>query len=113
MLSKQKYKAKRTYYRKILAEADSKGDKTATWDIINKVFGKKRKRRLYPEKGPTGNKNKQTKRVGQKFVANNLNKHFVNVAKELAANLKKTSTNFSSYMGQKNRSSMYLKEITL
>ena len=43
-LSKQKYKAKRTYYRKILAEADSKGDKTATWDIINKVFGKKRKR---------------------------------------------------------------------
>ena len=36
-LSKQKYRAKRTYYRKLLNEADSNGDKSATWDVINKV----------------------------------------------------------------------------
>ena len=113
-LSKLKYRAKRTYYRKLLSEARDKEDRSATWEIINQALGKKGKSRIYPETGPLANKaNNQAKGKNRKSIPNALNTHFVNIAKKLAKNLKKTNTSFTAFMGNENRSSMYLKEITL
>ena len=112
-LSKQKYRAKRAYFRKLLRESDITEDRSATWDVINKAFGKKRKSRIYPKKGHTGESSNQVDKENAKDVANKLNQHFASVAEKLAANLKKTRTKFTAYMGRENRSSMYLKEITI
>ena len=111
--SKQKYRAKRTYFRKLLRESDKNDDRSATWDVINKAFGKRRKSRIHPKKGPTGKSSNQVSGDNSKKVANNLNKHFASVAEKLAANLKKTNTKFTAYMGRENKLSMYLKEITI
>ena len=82
-LSKQKYRAKRTYFRKLLKEAGKNEDKTATWNVINKAFGKKQKCRIYPEKGPPGKSNNQEIGDISKSVANKLNEHFASVAHRL------------------------------
>ena len=74
---------------------------------------KKEKNRTHPKKGSTDKSSKQVNGDSSKNVANNLNKHFASVAEKLAANLKKTNTKFTAYMGRENRSSMYLKEIKI
>ena len=112
-LSKQKYRARRTYYRNLLSEADNKEDKTAIWDVINKAFGKQKKDEVYPKKVPSCKNGSTTKANGPKEVANALNKHFTNVAKKLAENLKSTKTNYKTFMGRENKSSMFLKEISI
>ena len=38
---KKKYKAKPGYFRNFLTYAKDSGDKSATWDVINGVIGKK------------------------------------------------------------------------
>jgi len=110
-LSKQKYKAKRAYYRNLLSEANIKENRTAIWDVINKAFGKKRKCRVYPESTPTTGSKAKTN--DSKNIPNALNKHFTDIAKKLADNLKTTNTCFTSYMGSENKYSMYLHEIKL
>ena len=112
-LSVQKYRAKRAYYRNLLNEAKNKDDRAATWNIINKVLGKKSTNRQYPEKIVANNKDVKGKKGNRKHVANGLNSHFTSIAKKLAVKLKKTNTSFTSYMGRENKSSMYLNEITL
>ena len=42
-----------------------------------------------------------------------LNEHFTNVAKNLATNLEDTMHNHTDFMGEENKSSMYLKLIEL
>ena len=100
-LSRQKYRAKRSYYRNLLADANTNEDRTATWEVINKAFGKT-KNRVYPEKGSqlevTSN---QKKEASSKRVANDLNIHFTSVAKKLAKYLRKSNVNFTTNMGKK------------
>ena len=55
-LSKKKYKAKRTYFHNLLNETKNSEDRSATWNIINKAFGKKKKKRTYPSKVQIGDK---------------------------------------------------------
>ena len=109
-LSKKKYKAKRAYFRKLLSNAKNSEDKSATWKVINKIFGRKDKTRVYPDKVTSPN---QSDKSDPKHIANALNGHFASVAKKLAAKLPKTNINHMSYTGKENKSSMYLKKIEL
>ena len=112
-LSKKKYKAKRKFYQDLLNDAKNSGDKSITWDIINKAFGKKKKSRKCPEKVLIGDPKNPTESTADKDIADALNKHFTNIAQNLVNKLKKTSTQPSSFMGKKNKSSMFMKFITL
>ena len=112
-LSKKKYKAKRKFYQDLLNDAKNSGDRSATWKVINKAFGKKKKSRIYPEKTLIGDPKKPTESTSQKDIANNLNNHFANVASNLAKKLEKVDIQPISYMGRENKSSMYLKYISL
>jgi len=86
-LSKKKYRAKRKYFLDLLNDAKNEGDKTATWNIINRVFGKKKKSRVFPT---TLNTEEQTQTESHpKDVANALNNHFASVAEKLARSLPK------------------------
>ena len=45
-LSKKKYRAKREYFQELLTDAKNKGDKSVTWEVINKAFGKDKRTRV-------------------------------------------------------------------
>ena len=109
-LSKKKYKAKRKYFRNLQSNAKNSGDKTATWNIINGIFGRKEKTRVYPDKVQSPD---QTDRTDSKDIANSLNNHFVGIAKKLADKLPASNLNYMTYMGKENKSSMYLRKIEL
>ena len=49
-----KYNAKKAYFHELLDEAKNSDDRRATWEIINKAFGKKKKKRVYPDKVQIG-----------------------------------------------------------
>ena len=53
-LSKKKYKAKRAYFHNLLNDAKNSKDRRATWEVINKAFGKSKKKRVYPQKVQVG-----------------------------------------------------------
>ena len=114
----KKYKAKKIYFQDLLKEAKNSDDRRATWDVINRAFGKVKKKRVYPEKvelndplKPTTSKPTTSK--CPKDIANAMNNHFTNVAKTLAADLQKTNFKFSDFMGTENKSTMYLNFINL
>ena len=112
-LSKKKYRAKRTYFQNLLKEAKNSEDKRATWEIINRAFGKKKKKRICPEKVETGDPLNPSVSECPKVIANVLNKHFTNVAKVLSGNLEKTNSKFTDFLGMENMSTMYLKYIEI
>ena len=111
MLSKKKYRAKRSYFQELLDDAKNNRDKAATWGVINKAFGKKKKSKVCPARVEIGDQKNPTLSENPHDVANALNKHFTSVAKKLEKNLKKTNTKHTSYMGRENKSSMYLRYI--
>ena len=108
-----KYMAKKAYFQDLLNEAKNSDDKRATWDVINRAFGKNKKKRVYPEKVTLNDPNKPLTSECPKDIANVLNNHFTNVAKTLAEGLQKTNFKFSDFMGSENKSTMYLKYINL
>ena len=112
-LSKKKYQAKRAYFHNLLNEAKNSDDRRATWEVINRAFGKSKKKRILPDKVQIGDtKNPKVSECNQD-IANVLNNHFVNIAKNLAENLDSTKLKFTDFMGNENKSSMYLKLIEL
>ena len=108
-----KYMAKKAYFQDLLNEAKNSDDKRATWDVINRAFGKNKKKRVYPEKVTLNDPTKPLTSECPKDIANVLNNHFTNVAKTLAECLQKTNFKFSDFMGSENKSTMYLKYINL
>ena len=112
-MSKKKYKAKKSYFQELLAEAKNSDDRKATWDIINMAFGKKKKKRVYPEQIQNGDPSNPTVIKCPKEIADVFNTYFTNVAKNLAENLQETSYKHTDFMGKENKSSMYLKFIEL
>ena len=89
-------------------EAKNSDDRRATWEIINKAFGKNKKKRVYPEKVLMGDSSDPTFSESPKDIANVLNDHFTSIAESLAKNLDSTNSKFSDFMGPENKSSMYL-----
>ena len=65
-LSKKKYKAKKKYFHDLLEDAKNSGEKSKTWEIINRVFGKKKISKIFPEKVSTSTNNDPS----PKFVEN-------------------------------------------
>ena len=63
-----------------MSNAKNSDDKSATWDIINEVLGRKENSRVYPDKVQSLD---QTDSSGPKLIANALNEHFATVAKKL------------------------------
>ena len=112
-LSKKKRKAKRVYFFNLLNEAKNSEDRKATWEIINKAFGKNKKKRIYPTKVQIGEKQNPTFSDHPQDIANVLNSHFTSIATSLAENLEATETKFTDYMGAENKSSMFLKLIEI
>ena len=113
-LSKKKYRAKRQYFQDLLGDAKKNGDKSMTWEVINRAFGKNKKARVYPEKVRTGGTDENPSMSQCPVdVANALNKHFSSVAEKLAKKLKKTKTSYTKFIGKRNESCMYLRNITL
>ena len=112
-LSKKKYRAKKTYFQNLLKEAKNSEDKRATWKVITRVFGKKEKKRICPDKVEIGDPSNPSVSECPKVIANVLNSHFTNVAKALAENLEKTDSKHTDFMGRENLSTMYLKYIEL
>ena len=86
-LSKKKYRAKRKYFQDLLGDAKKNGDKSKTWEVINKAFGKNKNNRVCPEKVNTGDPENPTISKCPKEVANGLNKHFSCIAEKLAKKL--------------------------
>ena len=109
-MSKKKRKAKRKYFPGLLSNARKSEDKSATWNIINGVLGRKEKTRVYPDKAPSPD---HADPSDQKHIADALNKHFVSVAENLANKLPKTDIKHSAFMGKENKSSMFLAKIEL
>ena len=103
-LSKKKYRAKREYFQELLTDAKNKGDKSVTWEVINKAFGKDKRTRVYPKEVKIGEPPNTSISKDPKDVSNVLNKHFTSVASKLAKKLKKPKTKFTKYMGQENKS---------
>ena len=112
-LSKKKYKAKRAYFHQVLYKAKNSEDRRATWEVINKAFGKNKKKRVYPEEVQVGDPSNPTTSKCPKDIANVLNGHFTSIAKNLAENLDTTKYKYSDFMGVENKSNMYLKLIEL
>ena len=112
-LSKKKRKAKRAYYRDLLDEAKNSEDRRATWAVINKAFGKDKRKRVYPDAVQIGDPSNPTMSDSPEDIANVLNTYFTNIAKNLAGNLDKAKTNHTIYMGSENKSSIYLKMIEI
>ena len=81
--------------------------------VINRAFGKKKKKRICPEKVESGDPGNPSVSECPKAIANVLNKHFTNVAKVLAGNLEKTNSKFTDFLGMENMSTMYLKYIEI
>ena len=107
-LSKKKYKAKRAYFYNLLNEAKNSDDRKATWEVINKAFGKNKKKRVYPVKVEMGDLSNPTTSECPRDIANVLNDHFTSIADNLAKQLDSSKSNFSDFMGNKNKFSMYL-----
>ena len=76
-------------------------------------YGTWEKKSTYPEKMITGDPKKPITLECPKDIANGLNYHFTNVAKNLEDKLKKTDTKHTKFMGKENSSTMYLKPIEL
>ena len=112
-LSKKKYKAKRTYFHDLLKEAKNSEDKRATWDVINRAFGKNKKKRILPKKVNVGDTKNPKFSTSSQDVANVLNNHFTSIAENLAKNLGTTESNPMDFMGPENNQSMYLKLIEI
>ena len=109
-LSKKKYKAKKKYFHELLENAKNSGERSKTWEVINKVFGKKKSTKIFPEKiridkdngpSPTHEENPQE-------IANLMNTHFTSIAEKLSNTLEKPKKNFQDYLGPKNKSSIFL-----
>ena len=81
--------------------------------MINKAFGKDKRKRVYPKEVKIGEPPNISFSKDPKDVSNVLNNHFTSVASKLAKNLKKPKTKFTKYMGQENKSSMYLPSLTV
>ena len=88
-LSKKKYRAKKDYFHDLLDKAKNSDDKRGIWKIINKAFGKEKKKRILPRKLPIGEGSNSTTTECPKEIANILNNHFSNIAKSLAEKLEK------------------------
>ena len=89
-------------------KAKNSKDRRATWEVINKAFGKNKKKRVNPEEVQLGNPLNPTTSKCPKDVANVLNSHFTSIAENLAKKLDSTNHKFSDFMGSENKSSMYL-----
>ena len=114
-LSKKKYRAKRDYFHDLLGKAKNSEDRREIWKVINKAFGKVKKKRVYPLRMVTGDPTSTNPTTTEcpKEIANLLNNHFTNVAKNLDENLDKTEASFTDYLHEDNKSSMYLKPFLL
>ena len=112
-LSKRKYNAKKLYFQDLLNEAKNSEDRRATWNVINKTFGKKKKERIFPDKVKIGDTSNPSTSKCPKDIAEVLNVHFTNVAKNLAKKLGKTDLKYSDFMGTENKSSMFITPIEL
>ena len=114
-LSKKKRRRKKAYFRELIKEANSKHDFRKTWQAINKVLkkGKKKKKLITPTQVTCkeGNSEKITK--CPKIIANVMNQHFAGIAKKLAAKLKSSRNNFQSYLGRECKKSMFFKDIKI
>ena len=108
-----KYMAKKTYFHDLLKEAKNSKDKRATWDVINRAFGKNKKKQVYPKKVELCDPTKPSTSDCPKDIADVLNTHFTSVAKTLANGLQKTDCKYSDFLGSANESTMYLKYIEL
>ena len=82
-LSKKKYRAKREYFQELLTNAKNKGDRSVTWEVINKAFGKDKRKRIYPNEVQIGEPPDSTMSKDPKDVTNVL-KHFTSIASKLA-----------------------------
>ena len=78
-LSKKKYRAKREYFQELLTNAKNKGDRSVTWEVINKAFGKDKRKRIYPNEVQIGEPPDSTMSKD-----NVLNKPFTSIASKLA-----------------------------
>ena len=87
--------------------AEASGDRTKTWDVINKAFGKTKKKRTHPESTTIDINGTPQKTTCPKDIANSMNSHFAGVAEKLAKKLKHTNVNPLKYMGQKKQSKYF------
>ena len=74
-----KYNAKRVYFHELLDDAKNSDDRRATWNIINKAFGKKKRKRVYPDEVNTGSASCPKSSKNPKDIAEALNMHFTNM----------------------------------
>ena len=111
-LSKKKYQAKKKYFMNLLNDAKNEGDKTATWNIINRVFGRKKKNRVFPDSVKTKEPNPR-ELSDHKDIADGLNNHFTSIAQNLADSLPKTNTTYSSFLGPENKNSIFLRNVDI
>ena len=92
------------YYDKILEQ--QKKDIKGTWNILNKIIGKKKSNHSYPDIFTHNNKKYTSKRD----ISNGFNHFFVNVGSDLAKNI--TSPNnvsIEDYLQEKEVNSIFLK----
>ena len=66
-----------------------------------------------PEKVFIGDPKNNNVTTSKKDIANALNNHFSSIAQNLADKLKKTCTKPSTYLGNANKHSMFLKPVTI
>ena len=96
----------------LLNDAKNEGDKTATWDIINQVYGKNKKKGIFPDFFKVNEESPNVSHL-PKDIANGLNNHFTSIAKNLVESLPKTDKNFSSFLGPENKHSIFLSSIVI
>ena len=97
----------------MLENANNSDDRRATWNIIDKVLSKKKKKEIYPLQVQTGDISNPVISESPKVIAYSMNNHFTNVAKKLEKNLKKTHSKFSDFLGKENNATMFLTPIEL
>ena len=105
-ISKKKNRAKKEYFQELLADANNSDDRRATWQVINKALGKKKKKSVYPSQVQLGDPSNPITSESPKEIADSMNNHFVNVAGKLAKNLQKTRFKFTDFLGKENRASL-------
>ena len=101
------------YFHNLLEEAKNSEDRRATWEVINKAFGKGKKKRILPNKVQTGAPSNPIISDRPQDIANVLNNHFTSIAKNLAENLDTTESKHTDFLGRENKSTMYLKLIEI
>ena len=100
-------KAKDTYLRQKLE--DNMDDPRKMWGVLNESLKVSKKKKVSPDYVEITDPKTQTtiKIHDKKTIADEMNTHFSSVGSKLASKLKPTSTNFKSYLNNRNPKSIF------